>query len=360
VNLTIREAVPDWLPHLLEQVEGIEAHRGSGFQSISVVVNGSRATNFDVYFLPVLSWEQAEELIRTWRDSGPNHARHHRMIATRHLSSATRELLREAGISWAEEGSGICRLSAPGLLVDTRVENVSQCQPTIRASLRDRSGLVAETLLLVFLHQEIRLAKLAKEANVSTALASRILGRLVKLKLLDAHKAGPMRFWRICDAGGLLDLWATEEQRTAQTTGLYVWGRSPQELLTKLPRLNQLTKRWALAGTAAANLYAPTLTTFPDPTIWVDSRVLVREVANALGGEIVDKGANLEVWQAKHNLAFAKSSIWTQANASANFGVPDLSIVSKPRAYIETVNQTGRAPEVAQSLRQRIISDGIA
>jgi len=75
-----------------------------------------------------------------------------------------------------------------------------------------------------------------------------VLTRLSKLELLDTHGAGPQRFWKVSNAGGLLDLWAAEEQSGAQTTGLYVWSRSPQELLRKIPQLNQLNGRWALGG----------------------------------------------------------------------------------------------------------------
>jgi len=345
---------------MLQQVEGLDAHAKPDLHSVAVIVNGGQVTNFEVLSIPVLSQERAEELIDKWRNSDPNSTRHHRLIATRHLSSATRELLRENGISWVEEGTGICRLFAPGLLVDVRIEGALQKESMVRARLRDRSGLLAEILLLNFLHKDIRLANLAKQANVSTGLASRVLTRLAKLKLLDTQGAGPQRFWKISNAGGLLDLWATEEQPGAQSTGVYVWSRSPQELLKKMPRLNELNGRWALAGTAAANLYAPTLTTFPDPSVWIESGISIKQVAGALGGEIVDKGANLQLLQSKNNLAFANATLWTPANASADFGVQDLRIISRPRAYIETINASGRAPEVAQNLRQRIVSNGIS
>ena len=358
MNSVAREFVPDWLFRLLQQVDGLEAHMESSHRSLSVVVNGGPRTTFEVLSIPVLSHEKADELIRTWRSSDPNSVRQHRLIATRRLSAATRELLREEGISWAEEGTGICRLFAPGLLVDVTIEHAFQGKAAVRARLRDRSGLVAEVLLSAFLHKEIRLGNLAKQARVSSALASRILARIEKLDLLDVHGAGPRRFWQLSNAGGLLDLWAAEEHRSGLTTGIYVWSRSPQDLLTKMPRLNDLKGRWALAGTSAANLYAPTLTLFPDPTVWVESRVPAREVASALGGEIADKGANLQIWQLKDNLVFLNAALWTPPNALANFGVQELPIVSPPRAYIETINATGRAPEVAQNLRQRIISDG--
>ena len=153
MKLAVRDVAPDWLPRLLNQVSGIEAHPGPNANSIAVVVNGGRTTNFDVYFLPVVSWERAEEIIRTWRLSAPTPRS--MLIATRYLSSATRELLREEGLSWAEEGTGICRLSAPGLLVDVRVEYVQHRQPSVRAfTMRERGRGDVMALPLSFIPEK--------------------------------------------------------------------------------------------------------------------------------------------------------------------------------------------------------------
>jgi hypothetical protein len=345
---------------MLQGVEGLEVHPGSEPDSLCVSVKAGRRTNFEVVSIPVLSQEKADELVRVWQDSASTGSRGNKLIATQHLSSATRELLRENGTSWIEERTGICRLFAPGLLVDVKLEGVGQKESAIRARLRDRSGLVAEILLLNLLHKEIRLTNAAKQAHVSTALASRVLTRLSKLKLLDTHGAGPQRFWKVSNAGGLLDLWATEEQSGGLSTGLYVWSRSPQELLKKLPQLNQLDGRWALAGTAAANLYAPTLTTYPNPSVWIESHFSARQVATVLGGEVVDEGANLQILQSKSNLVFENATFWAPSHSVDNLPIQDLRIISRPRAYIETVNTGGRGPEVAQNLRQRIVSNGVS
>ena len=74
----------------------------------------------------------------------------------------------------------------------------------------------------------------------------------------------------------------------------------------------------------------------------------------------MDKGANLQILQSKNNLAFANATSWTAANVVGDLGVQDLQIISRPRAYIETINAAGRGPEVAQNLRQRIISNGVS
>ena len=360
MKLTINVSPTEWVSRMLQGIEGLEAHPGSEPDSLCVSVKAGHRTNFEVVSIPVLSQEKADELVRSWQDSARTGSRQNKLIATRYLSSATRKLLRGNGISWIEERTGICRLFASGLLVDVKLEGVGQKESAIRARLRDRSGLVAETLLLKLLHKEIRLTNVAKQAHVSTALASRVLTRLSKLKLLDTHGAGPQRFWKVSNAGGLLDLWASEEQSGGQITGLYVWSRSPQELLKKLPQLNQLDGHWALAGTAAANLYAPTLTTYPDPSVWIESHFAARQVATVLGGEVVDKGANLQILQSKSNLVFENATFWAPSHSVDNLPIQDLRIISRPRAYIETVNAGGRGPEVAQNLRQRIVSNGVS
>lgn len=98
-------------------------------------------------------------------------------------------------------------------------------------------------------------------------------------------------------------------------------------------QLNRLNGRWAPAGTAAANLYTPTLTTFPDPSIWIESHFSPREVAAVLGGEVVDKGANSQILQSKGNLALENATLWTAHNGVADLQMQDLRIherTSKP------------------------------
>ena len=130
---------------------------------------------------------------------------------------------------------------------------------------------------------------------------SRLLHRLASLKLLEINGAGPNRYYQFVDPGGLLDLWAAEEEPPPPPTGLYVWTRSPKELIQKFALLDEVSEHWALGGAAAANVYAPTLTVIPEPTVWFDARVPAERVARAIGGEIVDNGANLWLWQSEQN-----------------------------------------------------------
>jgi hypothetical protein len=109
VRLSAKESASEWLSGILQRVEGLDAHPGSVPDSLSVTVNGGCQTNFEVLSIPVLSQEKADELVRVWQNSAPSIGRRNRLIATQHLSSATRKLLRTNGISWVEERTGICR-----------------------------------------------------------------------------------------------------------------------------------------------------------------------------------------------------------------------------------------------------------
>jgi hypothetical protein len=125
--------------------------------------------------------------------------------------------------------------------------------------LIDRSGLIAEVIFTSFLNQELRLAAVAKHANVSGGLVSRIFTRLSSLNIFAQEGSGPNRSWRLRDPGALLEVWSAEERRPERITSLYIWSRSPADLLGKLPQLHELKIQWAASTLSAANLYAPTL-----------------------------------------------------------------------------------------------------
>jgi hypothetical protein len=346
-----RSSAPDWLFRTLQRA-GLRVESGATPSSLMIRLEGSRPTEFDVLRFPVLSLERAQQIVESARSRNPE-ARV--LLAIRQLSDRTREMLRAARCSWAEELTGIVHVVGPGLFVNVNRELHSEGrrESEARARLRDRSGLLAEALLTSPAREKIDLRTLAARAHASSALASRVLSRLSQINLVDVHGAGPNRSWLLADRGGLLDLWGAEEHRRPEKSyGIYVWSRSSQGLLEKLPALDHLTDAWALGGPAAANSYAPTLTTYPDPTIWIDARIPPEDVARVLGGDLAEKGANMQLWQSERNLPLELATLAIKERSSA----PGIRLVSKPRAYIETFRAAGRSPEIAQNLRERILS----
>jgi hypothetical protein len=226
----------------------------------------------------------------------------------------------------------------------------------VRARLRDKSGLFAEVLLNWGLGERFAVGDIARRASVSLGLASRILKRLTELKIVLRGGRGPVGFWQLADPGALLDLWCAEERaRPSVSKGLYVWSRSPAALYEKLSKL-QLDAEWALGGVGAANIYAPTLTVYPDPVVWVSERMPAEQVAIALGGEVVDSGANMHLWQSAGDIPLRQAVTAGAADDPISPNFNRLRLVSRPRAYIETVATPGRAAEVAQGLRNQLLS----
>ena len=230
----------------------------------------------------------------------------------------------------------------------------------VRGRLRDRSGWLPELILNAGPQERILLTEVAKQAGISPALVSRLLRRLTELKILETQGAGPRRWWSLLDPGALLDLWSNEERdKPAQTTGLYVWSRSAAALYERLPELGSAGMNWALAGAAAANLWAPTLTIDPDPAVWVPSSIPAVQAAKALGGDIVEKGANLHFWQSQGDIGLRHARDWSGVTADSP-RLPGLRLVSRPRAYLEALRGNGRSAEVAQKLRENLLKHATA
>ncbi len=346
--------IPTWVMRFLRQLDSVTATPLKGDLFALWVAQGKKH-RFAVKLYPSLSQERAQEVVRDW--SGHS-LRDSLLLAVRELAPRTRETLRKAGVSWMESDTGMCHIVAPGILIDTQVKETQPSERTpVPAKLRDRSGLIAEALLKD--RSEIRVATMAKSTNVSPALVSRVFKRLTELQILEEQGAGPNRSWSLKDSGALLELWSKEERPVERVTELYVWSRSPQALYEKLPALHELKAQWAIAGLAAAHLYSPILTAPPKPIIRLDAAVPAQDAAKVLGGEVVEKGANLQVWQTSGNLALHEVEPWITKSGSIGDPSRDglLQIISRPRAYIETIGAPGRALEVAQNLRERMMKD---
>lgn len=309
--------------------------------------------SFELLEIRLLSEERVRALLETVRD-----AEARLLIATTRLALRTRTILRDAGLSWLERDTGRCRLYAPGLLVDVVLhpdldrDHVTgkRARPRPAApKLRDRSGLIAEALLLRAHEDSVTLTELAETTHLSRGLVSRLFARLTELGLLEAHGKGPHKTWLLSDPGALLDLWAAEERTTPEeVTGLSVWSRAPDELLDRLISLDAQQFPYALGGAAAANLYAPTLTVTPQPDVWILADTPAAKLAKQLGGEVVESGANVRVLQSAGDVALRLAQTLPSKHSQGR----GLITVSAYRAYVEARAAAGRGPETADALRR--------
>lgn len=342
------KCAPSWVIRQLRSLPDVDVSTRAA--DVCLGVAGADKIAFAVWAISRLSSEDAQMLVTERLSDRPESP--HVLIATRRLTERARAALRDGRISWIERDTGVCHIRAPGLLLQRGPET-----PTARATretsearataLQGRSAVFAETLLCLYRSEPIKVGDSAERAGISPGMASRILQRLDREGVTVTHGAGPAKWRELVDPAHLLDLWAREEDRRAWTRhSLYVWARTPRELYGKIGNLQRASITGAIAGTAAANLYAPTLTILPWPELWIPAEVPVSAVAEALEGELVDEGANLYVWHAPGDVALRHARPVTVPGIDQA-----LPLVSRYRAYVEAAGAGGRSPEVAERLR---------
>lgn len=347
-------SIGSWILRRLREIPGLGVAVVNGRHPCLTlrVASGPRAV-FDLHEERLVSQERARTLAESAaRSNRPT------LVATARLTSQSRALLRRAGVSWIERDTGQCRISGPGVLVEiTRGHDPSPGEGGAQkpakevppALLRDKSGLLAESLLIRPHHAPIALGEIATEAGVSRSLASRLLARLTSLGILEPQGGGPRKRWTLRDPGALLDRWAEEERaEPEEATGISAWSRTIGELIERVASLDDLD--YALGGVGAANLYAPTLTAAPLLEIWISAEAPPTSVANQLKGEIVATGANVRLLQRSGDMALHYARLLPSVKQATR----GPRLVSPYRAYVEARRSVGRGPEVAEALRRTL------
>lgn len=344
---------PDWL---LRRIRGLtlgEVKERAKGRELTVRVAGGAPIAFDLHLERPFSEERARDYVSAVRKASSSRRP---LIATGRLTPAARRILRMAGVSWIEEQTGVLHLRGPGLFIDVDQDLSKVGVPTTEphaarpARLRGLSGLCAEALLdLKYRDREFHAKDLAGHAGLSQALLSRVLRRLEGEHIVAATDDGPRwKKWRLTNPGALLDRWADEEARPQLITRVYAHAPSFRDLYAATARLRDVVE-CAIGGVAAANLYEPLLTRDPRPDLWIPAGVPAGEIAQELGGSIVDDGENIRLWQTPGDPAL-KFSRMIAASYDPRALYP---CVTAQRAYVEARRNRGRGAEVADHLRAR-------
>lgn len=388
--MVIVKRVPDWLIRRLRTIPRLRVEIDPHRNRLTLLTSGAKPA---IYRVVAASGISGAEAMRRATELSRKVGLEHTLLAVRSLPSGVRDELADAGVSWAEQLTGHLHLQAAPLFVHVDGRGYFSELPTpTKERLRPTrlvglSGRCAETLLLLATtpgrrEHRITTTRLAALAGVTQPQATYVLHRLEREKVLKPTRSGGRtKSWEIVDAAGLLDLWGAEDNAPVLETQIYAWARAPQELLQGLARLNDVVEEWALGGAAAANLYAPTLTTYPIATLWIPNATPVETVAAALGAQVVADGGSITIRQtAKDPWALHRLSLPTatsiidgdpvDGDENARLrrtlhdeqGLPPstdlwggLSLVSRPRAIIETLRDgRGRYEEIALALRNSL------
>lgn len=260
-------------------------------------------------------------------------------------TAEAREILESRGVA-VVDGLGNAHIELPGLLFHIEGPRRPQRAAADAAptQLRGKAGVVAQALLL---HPERpwNVQDLAKEAQLSTGLAHRVLARLEAEGIMKVEGAGPLRVRRVTNPTALLDLWAEENVEKPRRTLGYLLAQTPQQLITALgTNLESSGIDYALTGAAAASLVAPFITAVPVVDVWVTARAAPDELGAGAKADRVTEGQNIVFLQAKDDtpLAFREKTKgqW---------------VTNRFRLYSDLRRDPRRGREQADHLRREVI-----
>jgi len=257
-------------------------------------------------------------------------------------TAEAREILGQHGVGVAD-GLGNAHIELPGLLLhlEGRGAHRRRAAPT---RLSGKAGVVAQAILMSP-RREWHVQQLAQEADVSPALAHRVVARLEREGLMTAEGAGPQRVRRLVNPTALLDLWAEESVDHPRRISGYALSRAPQELIRKISSgLDSRHILHGVTGAAAASLVAPFVTAVPVVQVWVAAKASPREALDAAGAEPVTDGENVVLLQDKDDgpLRFREKADGTW-------------ITNRFRMYVDLRADPRRGREQADHLRQEAI-----
>lgn len=257
------------------------------------------------------------------------------------ISPGARETLRAEGIGYFDKG-GSLYVPAPGAYVFI---DRPQAKSKARALGAIFHGRKAQVLHAVFKRRDdwVSVKDIAEASGVSPATASQTLTELERRDWMQARGTGPAKLRRLSDAAAMVDAWGRylSAQKPPRPRRYFVPGRE-NDLTQRLAQAcDAYGVTYAITGEAAAQLYAPYLSSVSHVSCQMMPRREAQEVLAALDARPVDGGWNLAVFEQKAAGDFADTQI--------EGGV---RLASPLRVYLDLQSGPGRAKELAEHLRK--------
>ncbi len=263
------------------------------------------------------------------------------------ISEGARDWLAAHRRGWVDE-SGNASISLPtGLVIvrEARRDRVEREAP----DRWTRTMLAAAEAALAGVPPTVE--AIEAKTMMSRGAAANALSRLERMGLLSRSGGlrGPSSARRIVDAESFIDHYATAaaELRAKQKVIRFhrLWKDPLEDFASEVaPALNREEEQWAVTGAAASTLLAPYIGNVTIIELYVGKDLFSNreQLANTLGGRIVDKGHRIEVRE-------------LPTPVSADGPVIDQIHVALPvRVYADLMASGGRSAEAAQHLREVI------
>ncbi|PTU57858.1 hypothetical protein DBB34_01680 [Sphaerisporangium cinnabarinum] len=292
------------------------------------------------------------------------------LVVARRMSPGAVAVLEERGVSWVDETGRASVHAVPGIaIVIDREQSPSEKVRSLPRSSRwaPGSAAVGETVLVRaarFPDERAEalpsVTRLAADAGVSTALASRALQGFDAEGWTSKTGAarGPRAARTLADPAAMLSSWASwHAEQDPPRIGVHALVDDPDRFVRDRLAPNLRADDWALTGWLALQHTAPFLTSVPllsvylSPAVFDDEATLDGLLTTA-GLRRVDRGARLEILRADE-LALRGAEpdvpVGQEQSTSSPASVRRASAI---RLYGDLLRMGARGPDAAEHLRR--------
>ncbi len=317
----------------------IDLHIGG--ESVSLLVEAKRA----VYPRDVreVLWQ-----IRRYMDLMPSERANEQrlpLIVAETISPGAKELLRDEQVGYFDSGGSLF-IPARGAYVYIEKPPPKPLAKALRSLFSGRRTQVLHALLI---HPQrwVSVKELAEQSQASPATVSQVMTELERLDWLETRGQGPNKERLLREPGALLDAWSKQLGlgRPPALRRYYVPAVKPTDLPERLDRVfEQHQVAYAITHEAAAQRYAPFLSSVSQVRCRLMPGRPAEEALGALDARVVTEGANFAVIEVKSSgeLLFREriDGVW---------------LGSAVQVYLDLVRSEGRAKEMAEHLRHERI-----
>ncbi len=267
------------------------------------------------------------------------------LVAAESLSPGAKDVLRKRGIGYFERNGSLYLRWRQWLINIERPRTVPSKKESATLFTDAREKVVHA--LLMHRGKWLTGGELAELAQTSTYTCSKVLKELERREWCESSGAGPTLRRRLIKPGQLLDAWAEQwGRREDPRSRWYVFPRQPNALLMQLT--HQIEKAvvdfpWAFTGAAAANIFAPLLTSVDTADIMVPPGY-AEQLAKFLELKPVDRGGNVTLIERDGaGLLFRD----LHPEYPSYFASPLI-------LYLDLLDGRGRNKELAQHIREKL------
>jgi hypothetical protein len=281
--------------------------------------------------------------LRAYQSHRPTNGRNQTVgfIIAEAISPGARETLRAEGIGYFDKGGSLYVPASGAYVFIDRPQAKSKAR-ALGAIFQGRKALV---LHAVFDRRGdwISVKDVVEASGVSPATASTTLTELERRDWMQTRGNGPAKLRRLSDASALVDAWAryVSAQKPPRPRRYFVPAREV-DLTQHVARACEARgATYAITGEAAAQLYAPYLSSVSQVSCRLLASREAHEALDALDARPVDDGWNLAISEQKAPGDFAYTQI-----------VDDVRLASPLQVYLDLQASPGRAKELADHLRR--------